>query len=37
MDETEKGRRVDTLRHQIAELERAELRDGEEEQLLARR
>ena len=37
MDETEKARRVDTLRHQIAELERAELRDGEEEELLARR
>ena len=32
MDEAEKARRVDTLRHQIAELERAELRDGEEEQ-----
>ena len=37
MDEAEKARRVDTLRHQIAELERAELRDGEEEELLARR
>ena len=37
MDETEKARRVDTLRHQIAELERAELREGEEEALLARR
>ena len=35
MDEAEKARRVDTLRHQIAELERAELRDGEEEELLA--
>ena len=37
MDETEKARRVDTLKHQIAELERAELREGEEEALLARR
>ncbi|MBQ7713809.1 MAG: DNA repair protein RecN [Oscillospiraceae bacterium] len=37
MDEAEKARRVDTLKHQIAELERAELKDGEEEGLLARR
>ena len=37
MDEAEKARRVDTLRHQIAELERAELREGEEEELLERR
>ena len=37
MDEAEKARRVDMLRHQIAELERAELRAGEEEELLARR
>ena len=37
MDEAEKARRVDTLRHQIAELERAELKEGEEENLLARR
>ena len=37
MDEAEKDRRVDTLRHQIAELERAELRGGEEEELLERR
>lgn len=37
MDEQEKARRVDMLRHQIAELERAELRAGEEEELLARR
>ena len=29
MDEAEKARRVDTLRHQIAELERAELRNAE--------
>ena len=37
MDEAEKARRVDTLKHQIAELERAELKEGEEETLLARR
>ena len=37
MDEAEKARRVDMLRHQIAELERAELKEGEEEALLARR
>lgn len=37
MDEAEKARRVDTLRRQIAELERAELKEGEEEALLARR
>ncbi|MCR5826126.1 MAG: DNA repair protein RecN [Oscillospiraceae bacterium] len=37
MDETEKARRVDTLRHQIAELERAELKEGEEETLAQRR
>ena len=37
MDESEKARRVDMLRHQIAELERAELKEGEEEALLARR
>jgi len=37
MDEAEKARRVDTLRHQIGELERAELQEGEEEALLARR
>ena len=37
MDETEKARRVDTLTHQISELERAELRAGEEEELAARR
>ena len=35
--EAEKARRVDMLRHQIGELERADLRDGEEEELLARR
>ena len=37
MDEAEKSRRMDTLRYQIAELERAELRAGEEEPLLERR
>lgn len=36
MDEAEKARRIDTLRHQIAELERAELKEGEEEALQAR-
>ena len=36
MDEAEKARRVDMLRYQIAELERAELQPGEEEQLLRR-
>ena len=37
MDEAEKARRVDMLRHQIAELERAELKEGEEEALAQRR
>ncbi len=37
MDEAEKARRVDSLRFQIDELERAELVPGEEEELLARR
>ena len=37
MDETEKARRVDSLRFQIDELERAELVPGEEEELTARR
>lgn len=37
MDEAEKIRRMDSLRFQIKELERAELQDGEEEELLARR
>ncbi len=36
MDEAEKARRMDMLRHQIAELERAELKEGEEEALNAR-
>lgn len=36
MDEAEKARRVDSLRFQIGELERAELRPGEEEELEAR-
>ncbi len=37
MDEAEKARRVDSLRFQIDELERAELAPGEEEELNARR
>ena len=37
MDEMEKGRRIDTLTFQISELERAELKPGEEESLQARR
>ncbi len=37
MDEAEKARRVDSLRFQIGELERAELVPGEEEELTARR
>ena len=37
MDENEKARKIDTLQYQIAELERAELRSGEEEELTARR
>ena len=37
MDEAKKARRVDSLRFQIGELERAELSSGEEEELEARR
>ena len=37
MDEAEKARRMDSLRFQIDELERAELRPGEEEELNERR
>lgn len=37
MDEGEKARRMDTLQHQIGELERAQLRVGEEEELMAQR
>ena len=37
MDEAEKARRMDSLRFQIEELERAELRPGEEEELEQRR
>ena len=37
MDEAERSRRVDTLNYQIRELERAELRVGEDEELYARR
>ena len=37
MDEGEKARRIDSLQFQIGELERAELRGGEEEELAGRR
>ena len=37
MDEAERSRRVDTLQFQIGELERADLKEGEEEELSARR
>ena len=37
MDESEKARRMDTLRYQIGELERADLKKGEEELLSERR
>lgn len=37
MNESEKERRLDTLRFQIQELERANLQSGEEEELLERR
>ena len=37
MDEAEKERRLDSLRFQIGELERAQLKPGEEEALLQRR
>ena len=37
MDEAERSRRVDTLEYQIKELERAELRLGEDEELDARK
>ena len=37
MDEAEKARRVDMLHHQIDELEHADLQEGEEETLFARR
>ena len=37
MDEAEKARRTDSLEFQIGELERAELRSGEEEELTERR
>ncbi len=37
MDEAEKARRMDTLRYQIEELKRAQLKAGEEEELLGRR
>ena len=37
MDEAEKARRIDNLQYQIGELERAQLRPGEEEELTERR
>lgn len=37
MDDAEKARRIDTLVYQIGELERGELKTGEEEELTARR
>ena len=37
MDDGEKARRVDTLTYQIEELERAQLREGEDEELSQRR
>ncbi len=37
MDEAERSRRVDTLTYQIGELERAELKPGEDEELAERR
>ena len=37
MDEEERSRRVDTLNYQIQELERAQLKAGEDEELSARR
>ena len=37
MDEAEKARRMDTLTYQIGELERADLKPGEDEELTARR
>lgn len=37
MDEAEKSRRIDSLNFQIAELERADLKPGEDEELTARR
>ena len=37
MDEAERSRRVDTLNYQIQELERAQLKPGEDEELSARR
>ncbi len=37
MDEAERVRRIDTLQREIEELERAQLKEGEEEELLERR
>lgn len=37
MDDAEKSRRIDTLTYQIAELERAQLKPGEDEELAAKK
>ena len=37
MDDAERSRRINTLEREIEELERAELKEGEEERLLERR
>ena len=37
MDDAEKSRRIDTLTYQIAELERAQLKSGEDEELNAKK
>ena len=37
MDEREKERRIDTLKHQIAEIERAKLKPGEHDELTSKR
>jgi len=37
MDESEKARHIDLLKHQINEIERAKLRDGEQDELTSRR
>ena len=36
-DEAERGRRLDILKYQLDEIEKAELKEGEEEELLAKR
>jgi len=37
VDESEKERRIDMLKHQVDEIERAKLRDGEHDELISRR